>query len=100
MALLLCSSNIPNSRPQMGLQFLVVVGSWAGNSVSRIQSAQQTRSKDLFMVSLISIATVRDLNGLLDSTFVVYMRLIWTENNSCCNLLGSIESNVMLYPQG
>ena len=75
MVSLLCSSNIPNCQPEMGLQLLVVVGSWAENAVSRIKSAQDTQFKDLVMVSLISIDMVRDLNGLSDSTFVVSVRL-------------------------
>ena len=75
MVSLLCSSNIPNRQPEMGLQLLVVVGSWAENAVSRIKSAQDTQFKDLVMVSLISIDMVRDLNGLSDSTFVVSVRL-------------------------
>ena len=59
----------------MGLQFLVVVGSWAGNSGSRIKSVQYTWSKDLVMVSLIIIYMVRDLNRLSDSMLEVYVRV-------------------------
>ena len=50
VGLLLFSSNIPNLRPKMGLQLLVVVGSWSVNAGSRIQSEQDKWSKDLFMV--------------------------------------------------
>ena len=60
----------------MGVQLLVVVGSWSGNSISKIQSSQDKWYKDLAMVSLISIATVRDLNGLSDSTLAVSVR-VW-----------------------
>ena len=75
MASLLCSINIPNFRLKMGFQFLVVVVSLYGNAVSSMQCAQEKLSKYSFMVSLISIAAVSDLNGLSDSTFVVSVRL-------------------------
>ena len=60
----------------MGLQLLVVVGSWAGNDGSRIKYAHDTRSKDLVMLSLISIAMFFDLNGLSDPTLAVSVR-VW-----------------------
>ena len=76
VALLLCSSNITNSRPKMGWQLLVVVGSWAGNAVSGIKSVKDTWSENFFMVSLISIAMVCYLNGFSYSTFAVSVR-VW-----------------------
>ena len=100
MALLLWSINIPNHRPKMGLQRLVVVGSWDGNSGSRIKSAQETWCKDLVMVSLISIATVCDLNGFSDSTVMFFVRLRWAETTKCCDSLGSIGLSLSPYPQG
>ena len=100
VATLLCSNNIPNIWPKIGLQLLVVVDSWDGNDISRIQSAQDTWSKYLVMVSLISIAMVRDLNRLSHSTFVVSVRVSLTETTPCCDLLGSIWLSVLPYPQG
>ena len=67
MASLLYSSNITNCRPKMGLQLLIVVGSWDGNAGSRIQYEQDIWYTVLVMVSLISIAMVFYLNGLSDS---------------------------------
>ena len=100
MASLLWSSNIANRRTKMRLQLLVVVGSWSGNAGSRIQSEQEIWYKDLVMVSLISIATVCDLNGFSDSMIVFSVRLRWTETNHCCESLGSIGLSVLPYPWG
>ena len=60
----------------MGLQLLVVFGLWAGNAGSRIKYTQDTWYKYFLMVSLISIAMVHDLNGLLDSTLAFSVR-VW-----------------------
>ena len=100
MTSLLWSSNIPNRRPKIEWQLLVVVGSWAGNFWWRIQSEKNTWSKDLVMVSLICITMVCDLNGLSDSRFVVSVRLRWTETTRCCDSLGSIRLSVFPYPRG
>ena len=81
-----------------GLQLLVLVGSCAGNAVSRIQYDQYTWSKDLVMVQLISIATVRDLNGFLDSVLAVSVRVWRTWTTRCCDSLGSIVLIVSTYP--
>ena len=59
----------------MGLQLLVVVGSWDVNDGSRILSVQDAWYNDLVLISLISIAMVCNLNGFSDSTLVVSMRV-------------------------
>ena len=61
---------------------------------------KDTWSKDLFIVSLISIAMVRDLNGLSDSMSVVYVGLCWTETTRCCDSIDSIGLSVFPYPIG